>query len=258
MATGLRDESMKDYKQVVEERYNSSDIKKNKSYRYGGLTKTGRIGSLTLDSFLPDYLKYLQKATQKDIDDLTVCDCGCGTGGVTRKIADILGNTKNVCGFEFSELRLNKCKEMNNCIEYKFGDLVKEIPEFSDKNLFDGMIASTVFMHIRKKEDVLSGLSNIYEKLHENGIFMWWEANSDTHYVDYESEWMGFSRGEMIEHAESVGFKLIKSMKINPILPVVGPLYYYKGNKVPEALKLYLQYHNKPFRCLNNVMWFKK
>lgn len=258
METGLKDESMKDYKQVVEERYNNLDKKKNKSYRYGGLTKTGRIGSLTLDSFLPDYLDSLQKSMQKDIGELTVCDCGCGTGGVTRKIADILGNTRNVCGFEFSESRLERCKEMNSCIEYQLGDLVEGIPKFKNMDSFDGMIASTVFMHIRNKDDVLLGLSNIIENLNKDGIFMWWEANSDTHYVDYESEWMGFSRGEMIEHAESVGFKLIKSMKINPILPVVGPLYYYKGNKVPEALKLYLQYHNKPFRCLNNVMWFKK
>lgn len=249
---------VRDYKQVVEERYNSSDVKKNKSYLYTCISPTGRLGQLTWVCVLSDFLKYLIKFTGKKYNELMFCDCGCGTGDLTRRISDCLGSPQNVCGFEFSQRHLEKCKAMNNKIEYRYGNLVKEIPEFECAEKFDGMIASTVFMHIRKKEDVLAGLCNIRKKLTDSGIFMWYEASAETHYVEDDKDGRGFSEKEMIECAAEAGLKLVKSMRLNPILPIIGDIYYYKGNKIPEGLKLFLQYHNKPFKCLNNVMWFMK
>lgn len=246
---------MRDYKQVVEERYNSEDPKKNRAYSC--MTKKGRLGKLTWICILSDFIKYVTKQTKKEYTELSICDCGCGTGNVTRIIVDLVENSQNVCGFEFSQKSLNECKSLNNSIEYKHGDLVEAIPDFECSTVFDGMIASTVFMHLRKKEDVMAGLLNIKNKLADNGVFMWYEANADTHYAEDEEDGRGFSRKEMEEHAKEAGFKLVKSMGINPILPIVGDIYY-GGKKIPEGVKLFLQYHNKPFKCLNNIMWFMK
>lgn len=75
---------------------------------------------------------------------------------------------------------------------------------------FDGIIAVDVFSHIRKEQDVLASLKNIWNYLSEDGLFLWYEINAKSHYMNYDADAQGFSIEEMDEHALRVGFKAVE------------------------------------------------
>lgn len=204
---------MRDYKEVTKERYEKDDfsgtgIAKN---MYSCINPIGNYGTYKEIQLLRRYIKQLMTVSRKNIDEIKVLDAGCGNGLVTRLVSNLLGNTNNVYGFEYSEKRLNYCKSMNGNINYAWGNLVEDIPYFGeDGKLFDGIMVFDVLSHFRVEEDVLAALNNIYSRLSDDGLFLWYDLNAKTHYERMDADTQGFSSREMQFYARKAGFKEVK------------------------------------------------
>lgn len=117
---------MKDYKTVVKVRYDKEkyDGRSIRNNIYSVINPTGFYGMFKEMEILRDYVNFINQRG-KALDDIKVCDCGCGDGQVTRVLAELLGNAEQVYGVEYSKNRLSHCKNMNNVIHYEYADLTE-------------------------------------------------------------------------------------------------------------------------------------
>lgn len=160
---------MRDYKQVVKERYELDDFsgKGIENNIYACINDVGNYGFHKEIDTLRHFIKVVFRETHKLLDEIRILDCGCGNGQVTRLTSELLGNSYNVYGFEYSKNRLDYCINMNPNITYKWGDIVAGIPY--EGMCFHGIMAFDVLSHLRKKEDVISALRNIFDSLYGGG-----------------------------------------------------------------------------------------
>ena len=117
---------MKDYKKVIKERYdkqkyNGKGIKNNP---YAVINPVGFYGEFKAAQILLDYIRRI--SVKKSLNEIMLCDCGCGDGVKTRFLAELLGDPRQVYGVEYSKNRLQHCKDMNSSIHYAYGDLTKQ------------------------------------------------------------------------------------------------------------------------------------
>ena len=71
-------------------------------------------------------------------------------------------------------------------------------------------MAFDVLSHFRVEEDILSALDNIYSRLSDNGLFLWYDLNAKTHYERLEADTQGFSSREREFYARKSGFEEVK------------------------------------------------
>lgn len=231
---------MLDYREVVKERYDSQELSNSNAWNSGLYSFCNAVGfysDLTCMKVLYDFYQILRKEA-KFIqmpgckDKMKVLDVGCGMGTKTRAWAELLGNSDQVYGFEFSENRLEHCKNMNDKIHYEFGDMVKGIP-FECK--FAAASAFVVLMHLREEKDILSALSNIYHSLEDRGFFLWYECNTKSHFISSEeADGNGYSAAEMDKYALMSGFVLVKSYGIHKVIKGNSTVYW--ANKLPMII----------------------
>ncbi len=72
-------------------------------------------------------------------------------------------------------------------------------------------------MFLQNEEDVLAALSNAFNVLNKDGIFLWYEANSRGHFDEMKKggiDSTGYSTMEMDSLATRVGFKLTGKMQL--------------------------------------------
>lgn len=223
---------MKDYDEVVKSRYDRDDFSSSGILRnqYSIINNIGSRGFHKKFDVLRTFIKEIIVYSNKSFDGFSLCDCGCGTGSISRMCAEILGTPKNVCGFEFSQNRLNYCKSMNNNIDYRFGNIVNDFP-FS--NTFDALLCFDVLSHIRKESDIVDSLKNLYNHTNVGGGLLWFEINAKTHFTNYDADTQGYSKQEMNHFAESVGFKEIKFYGMFKRFKIFNKEYqtYYLANK---------------------------
>jgi len=143
----------------------------------------------------------------KNISDITLLDAGCGDGRKSRIMAELIGNSNHISGFELTEEGLNCCKRLNNLINYQYGDIVSEFPHYNDS--FDGIICCCVFMFLRRDEEILSSLRNIKNNLKDDGLFLWFDANEKSHMLNPDNLYCGFSAKEMDKYTSEVGFEIV-------------------------------------------------
>lgn len=247
---------MRDYKQVVAERYDV-EMAIPENNKYSLYKPVGCYGYCYNVQLLRRFLRKVKKSVKKEVSEITLLDCGCGRGSITRIMAELTENPQKVCGFEYSEKRLRFAKNMNPAIEYKLGDLVREIPDMQTAMFFDGITAIDVFMHLRKREEVIQGLKNIISKLDENGIFMWIDTAAVSHFIDNDEDHCGFSYVEMIELASEVGFEEIAKERIHPVIPFLGSTYYM-SEKYSYLLCMALEKMRLFRKYTNIIVYFKK
>lgn len=213
---------MKNYETVVRERYNRQKYDSNSISNniYAPINTIGFYGDLKTNQVLFEFVNMLY-SRKKNLHEINICDCGCGDGSKTRFMAELLGSPGQVFGTEYSENRLKRCKEMNNYIHYRYGDLTKEIP-FDAK--FDGITAFVVFMHFRSHKEIRSALKNIYDSLNEKGLFLWYEVNAENHWDGRKKnvDGWGFSGSQMDKYASEAGFKLIRCFGVYARLPIIS------------------------------------
>lgn len=127
---------------------------------------------------------------------------------------------------------------------------------------FDGVIAVDVLSQIRKEQDVLMSLKNIYNYLLEDGLFLWYEINAKSHYMNYDADTQGFSLEEMDGHASRVGFEVVAYKEVYKKWALFGKKFdtlYYVNDKGCGIVMMEILEKIIPFgECLNICGVYKK
>ena len=89
---------------------------------------------------------------------MDVLDVACGTGIVTRTIADRLTDTGSVTGLDLNEAMLTVARRVRPDIDYRQGD-VAELP-FEDAS-FDAVTCSMALMFFPDREQALSEMARV-------------------------------------------------------------------------------------------------
>jgi 2-polyprenyl-3-methyl-5-hydroxy-6-metoxy-1,4-benzoquinol methylase len=201
---------MKDYQQVVEERYDKqaeSDFSSKASVRW-----------MTSQLYMSQKLYEVLRAVSEKGHDLgadKILEVGCGGGRWTRFIAEITMAPENIKGTDLSGPRIEVARRMNPAIAYEVSDLV-ETP-ITDK--YDIILAWDVFMHLRTEDQIRKALRNIRQALTERGVFIFFDAWASSHFVQSDAESVGFNPREIESLASSEGFKKEFSKDVFAVLP---------------------------------------
>lgn len=195
-----------DYKDTNLVRYEKINFDDVESNMYAAINPAGNYSYYIAYKSARWFLKLLHEHTNVRYHDLKVLDVGCGDGHISRMMVSLLDNAENIYAFDYSENSVEQCLKLNPAIHYAIGDIVGGIP-FDKK--FDGITAFVVLSHLRKEVDVIKALENIYNSLEDNGLFLWYELVSKSHYINPDKDTQGFNYTEIKDYASKVGFKEI-------------------------------------------------
>lgn len=144
---------MKDYFDVVQERYEKENLEDVLSNPYQIINPLGFKGCLSELILMRKFVIFLSKSLNKSPQDLRLLDVGCGKGYILRVLAEICGNTNNIFGTELSKNRIEYNKRLNSNISVKYADICHDIPfDF----YFDSILAFDVFMHLKTKDQIIN------------------------------------------------------------------------------------------------------
>ncbi len=251
---------MKNYKRVVKERYDRQVYSGRGIINdmYSPINPVGFYGEYKSAQILADFVRMIIR-DKKKLDQINICDCGCGDGVKTRFLAELLGNPQQVYGVEYSENRLKHCKSMNPAIHYKFADLTEPGKGVPFECLFDGISAFVVFMHFSTEEEIMHALKNIYASLKKGGVFLWYELCADSHWdgkgknIDH---W-GFSAKEMDKYALKAGFKLDRQYAVYVKIPLLNKASLYLAKNIRNTWTLDML-EKLPLRKNNLIRIYRK
>lgn len=244
---------MRRYEKAIENRYNKLDFsaKGNLSNQYALINPVGYYGAIHNISVLKDFVRML--SSRFDPDCINILDAGCGDGFNTRILAELLGSGERIFGFDFSQNEIDHCIAMNPVINYKRMDIC----DFSYDVKMDGVICFDCFMYLREEHEIASAMNNIYESLNENGLFLWYDCNEDTHFAIDNNEARGYSENEMDGLAFKSGFQLESWSRVYRTVPFYNVSTYYFAKRF-SVLSLLLLDKLIPTRQTINVRIYKK
>ena len=219
-----------DYKDTNTIRYEKVDFDDVENNMYAAINPVGNYSYYIAYKSVRWFLKLLRKQTNVRYHELKVLDVGCGDGHISRMMVSLLDNADNIFGFDYSENNIEQCQKLNPAVHYGIGDIVSGIP-FDKK--FNGITAFVVLSHLRKEEDVIKALENIYSSLEDDGLFLWYELVSKSHYINPNKDTQGFNYAEIKDYANKVGFKEIgrKSFSRTVWLGIKSRSLYYSANE---------------------------
>ncbi len=192
-----------DYKDTNKIRYETVNYDDVENNIYALINPVGYYGNYIAIKTLRWYLKLLHDSTGIKYHDMRLLDVGCGDGHISRMMVSLLDNAKNIYAFDFSSNNVEHCKKLNPAVNYYMGNVVDGIP-FEKR--FDGITSFVVLSHLRKEEDVIKALGNIYNSLTSDGLFLWYELISKSHYINQDKDTQGFNEKELAKYANEVGF----------------------------------------------------
>ena len=195
-----------DYKDTNLVRYEKVDYEAVEGNIYAAVNPVGKYCYYIAFKTARWFIKMLHDRSNKRYRDLKVLDVGCGDGHITRMMVSLLDCAENVYGFDFSENNIKHCKQLNGSVNYSVGDITGCMPFEAQ---FDGISAFVVLSHLRKENDVKAALKNIYNALNDNGLFLWYELISKSHYINPDKDTQGFNSTELERYANEAGFKEI-------------------------------------------------
>lgn len=198
---------MTNYQKVVKEKYNSSQ----RHIYTDKYSFVNPYGFYAYNRILKSFYKAFNIIRQQgeDISKFNFLDVGCGHGTWTEFYVSITDNATKVFGVDLSEERLKLARQRNSLINYNQKDIVNDNLNFARPNFVSAM---TIFMFLKRKEDIESALKNIHSSLQKNGYFLWYDTYSSTHF-ESKLEADGFTTTEMVEFAKKSGFKLVYKEK---------------------------------------------
>lgn len=247
---------MRDYTNVVSERYNNCE--ENISIYDNIYSQINNTGLYMHERFREQVCKIFRFLKSRNIDfiECKILDVGCGAGDLLRFIAELKGGSDNLYGYDLSEYRIQKAKNLNPNIKYSIGDITK----FKIEDLkFDIIFAVDVFMHLNSLEQIKSSLDNIKNMLSENGVFIWYDAYWDNHFNSANNaDSCGYNPNEMEQYSKQAGFEKIYYDTVFKYLDnKVNYSTAYMGDKYPFWF-IEMMEEKIPGLPVNAVMIFKK
>lgn len=194
---------MNSYQSVVKEKYNSTQ-RNLYADRYSFVNPCGFYAyNQIIKSFYTIF--NIIRENGEDISQFNFLDLGCGHGTWTEFYVSVTDNASKVFGVDLSEERLELARQRNSSINYTKKDMVNNSLAFAQPNFISAM---TIFMFLKKKEDIENALKNICSSLQPKGYFLWYDVYSSNHFESkFEAD--GFRMNEMIGFAQKSGFKVV-------------------------------------------------
>lgn len=197
---------MKDYKEVVAERYDQEQDTTQSIYApdqpVGKYTREVLFGGL--NAFLRWYRSVPTAIGRGDLADKRLLDVGCGSGEMLDFFIKSGFPAAHALGLDLSETRINKARQRFPEATFVCADGV----DFDLGRSFDLITTFDVLSHLPTKEEILQSLGTIARHLDENGLFLWYDIYSEDHFAspEHADSW-GFSKQQMIDLAHEAGFE---------------------------------------------------
>ena len=219
-----------DYKDTNSVRYEAIKYYDVENNIYAAINPVGNYSYYIAYKSVRWFLRELHKHSRIPYHNMKVLDVGCGDGHISRMMVSLLDNADNICAFDYSNNNVEQCQRLNPAVDYKTGDIVEGIP-YDMK--FDGITAFVVLSHLRKEIDVIQALKNIYDSLSDDGLFLWYELVSKSHYINPDKDTQGFNYREMTQYAKEAGFEEVarKSFSRTVWVGKKSRSLYYSANE---------------------------
>lgn len=195
---------MKDYKQVVFDRFNRESDHQNSIYNVNH--PIGKYIRKILYKGLDDFLKSYVRSGRK-ISELKLLDLGCGSGGMIEYFISRGFEKKNIIGLDLSDIRIEKAKKSIPGITFLTGDLLTF--ELNNES-FDLITSFDLFSHLSTHDQILTGLLKVKEHLKNDGIFLWYDIYSKDHFIsNQDADSWGFNIHQFKGFSDEAGFDVI-------------------------------------------------
>ncbi len=155
---------MKDYNQVVNERFDKEENPENSIYAPDqAIGKYSRsVVFSTLKNVVDDHFIIESR------DRKSVLDVGCGYGGILEQISKLKFRLENLKGVDLSIKRVEYAKTKFETISFEQQDILKLSLEKKD---YDFIVAFDLFSHLKTENQLLTGLRNVAQHLDAKGVF---------------------------------------------------------------------------------------
>jgi len=195
---------MKDYKEVVNERFDAEKDITNSIYSDNH--PIGRYSRKILFAGLHKFLKN-HFIHNKSLKTSKLLDVGCGSGGMIEYFVSKGFLPAHCYGVDLSVSRISAAKKLLPGANFVTGNALNQ--HFTNVS-FDLITSFDLYSHITSEKEILEGLINVNRSLSENGIFIWYDIYSKDHYnAPKNSESWGFNKQQMIQLAQNAGFEVI-------------------------------------------------
>lgn len=195
---------MKDYQDVVNERYNNEVDDVNSIY-----SPNHPIGKYTRKIIYKGIDEFLSRCytDAQTIKNMKLLDVGCGKGEWLTYFVSKGFSSSNVMGIDLSEKRIEKAILQNPGLNFKVSDILSFNLQPSK---FDLIVSFDLFSHLTTKEQIIQGLLNVFNHLKNDGVFIWFDIYSKDHFNSKtNTDSWGFSKQQMMSLATEAGFKII-------------------------------------------------
>lgn len=195
---------MKNYQDVINNRFDTEEDTSDSIYSpYHPIGKYLRKTLFKgLNCFL---LKYSND--NRVLNTKKLLDVGCGNGGMLDFFISKGFSAQNTVGIDLSQSRINKAKKQCDGVTFILADILTF--NFTEHK-FDLITAFDLFSHLNTKEQIIQGLSNIYDHLEDDGVFLWYDIYSKDHFAAREnSDSWGFNKKQMFCFSKESGFNVV-------------------------------------------------
>ncbi len=221
---------MLNYEEVVKNRFDQEEDPEKSIYAPNhpiGIYSR-KVLFTALDKVIKDHF-----SESDELNQLLLLDIGCGNGGMLQYFIEQGFDQKKLFGIDLSESRITRAKLKLPEADFSIGDVTKVKLE---PEKFDAVSAFDLFSHLKTKEDIIAGLSNIYDSLKPGGVFIWYDIYAADHFeVPESNESWGFSKEQFKQFASECNFE-IKEQK--PLFKKFFNRYHslYQANKLPSGI----------------------
>ncbi|OFZ38139.1 MAG: hypothetical protein A3D92_00705 [Bacteroidetes bacterium RIFCSPHIGHO2_02_FULL_44_7] len=195
---------MKDYKQVVKERFDRENMDQPSIY-----APDQPIGIYSRKILFRALHEMLEAAIlpKGPLDTLRLLDVGCGNGEMLEFMMNEGFSQEHLAGVDFSSVRIEKAKGKFPNIHFDVADITLPLP-FNE--VFDVVTAFDLFSHLSNEKQLLAGLKSVSDVLPMDGLFLWYDIAALDHFGSpHGADSWGFSKAQMIDLANRSGFEVV-------------------------------------------------
>lgn len=131
-------------------------------YVLGNLESEIKRLEMQASVFAPISMQALQKAGIRK--GMSCLDVGCGSGSVTRSMAEVVGDEGRVVGVDVDEKYLGYCRSVNknDNVEFVRDDISRTT--MSDDSIYDIVFSRFLFVHLKDKVAALRAMKRLLKK----------------------------------------------------------------------------------------------
>jgi ubiquinone/menaquinone biosynthesis C-methylase UbiE len=175
-------------------------------YVLGNLENEIKRLEMQASVFAPISMQALQKAGIRK--GLRCLDVGCGSGSVTRSMAEVVGDEGHVVGVDVDEEYLRYCRRVNknDNVEFVRDDISRT--KMSEESIYDIVFSRFLFVHLKDKVAAVKAMKRLLKK---GGVMIVQE-------LDHASgSWLCYPNDRNVEALRKAYVRLIRRTGGDPL-----------------------------------------